>query len=190
MFGANGLTVALVLLSSTSPAALPAALEGHWQSAPLELALTSDFHRSVYGSGAKSVRSVTMTITPSGEGVFQVTNSVRDRQGRVVLGTQEIQDVTFTVGDLVEEPGRPAHYTTRVVRAERRFADDPSSAFARDGVTLGIYRAGDKPGELEVRFDTPEGTGSFWETLRRGAVTPRRPAPASAAPRRTARPAP
>jgi hypothetical protein len=170
MFVPIGLTLALMLLSSTDPAALPPALAGRWQSAPLELALTSDFHRSVYGSGAKSVRSVTMTIKPSGDGVFQVTNSVRDRQGRVVAGTQEIQDVTFTVGDLVQEPGRPPHYTTRVSHAERRFTDDPKSAFARDGVTLAIYRKDDKAGEIEIRFDTPEGTGSFWETLRRATL--------------------
>jgi hypothetical protein len=171
----KGFSLALVLLACTAHTAWPASLEGRWQSAPLELALTSDFHRSVYGDGAKSVRSVTMTIKPTGEGVFQVTNSVRDRQGRVVPGTQEIQEVTFTVGDLVEEPGRPAHYTSRIVRAERRFTDDPSSAFARDGVVLGIYRTDDKPGEIEVRFDTPEGTGSFWETLRRALHRTARP---------------
>src|ERR1044071_2617959 len=138
MFVSVGLSLALLLLSSTDPAAPPPALAGRWPSAPLELALTSDFHRSVYGSGARSVRSVTMSIKPSGDGVFQVTDSVRDRQGRVVPGTQEIQDVTFTMGTLVEEPGRPAHYTTRVTHAERRFTDDPKSAFARDGVTLAI----------------------------------------------------
>jgi hypothetical protein len=172
MFDRKGFTVAFVLLSLAAPLRGETALTGHWQSSSLELALTSDFHKSVYGSGAKSVRSVTMTIKPSGEGVFQVMNSVRDRQGRVVTGTQEIEDVTFSMGDLVQEPGRPAHYTTHVMHAERRFTDDPKSAFAHDGVMLGIYRKDDKAGEIEVRFDTPEGTGSFWETLRHAAARP------------------
>jgi hypothetical protein len=74
--------------------------------------------------------------------------------------------VKFTVGDLVEETGRQPHYASRIVHSERRFVDDPSSAFPRDGVKLQIYMQ-DKPGAVEVRFDTPEGTGSFWETLRR-----------------------
>ena len=171
MFGLTrrqALTLALALLPLTvslhGQAAPPA---GRWQSAPFELALTSDFHISVYGSGARSVRSVTMTLEPSGKGEFRVTSHVRDRRGRVVPGTQEIQEVRFEVGDLVEEPGRQPHYTSRVSHAERRFADEPASAFPRDGVKLAIYVL-DRPGTLEVRFDTPEGTGSFWETLRRG----------------------
>ena len=153
--------------STTNRTVFPASLAGRWQSAPFELALTSDFHISVYGSGARSARSVTMTLEPSGKGEFRVTSHVRDRRGRVVPGTQEIQDVRFEVGDLVEEPGRQPHYTSRVAHAERRFADEPASAFPRDGVKLAIYVL-DRPGTLEVRFDTPEGTGSFWETLRRG----------------------
>ena len=167
----NALTVAIMLLatSTNDRAGSPASLAGHWQSKPLELALTDDFHRSVYGAGARSVRTVTMTIETSGEGKFRVVDSVRDRQGRVVAGTQEIQEVAFAVGDLVEETGRPAHFTTHVAKAERRFADDPSLTFNRDGVTLAIYVMADKPGSLEVRFDTPEGTGSFWETLSRHA---------------------
>ena len=160
----NALTVAIMLLaaSTSDRTASPASLAGRWQSAPLELALTDDFHRSVYGSGASSVRTVTMTIEPSGEGVFRVTSSVHDRQGRVVAGTQEIQEVAFAVGDFAEEPGRPPHFTTRVAKAERKFADDPSLTFSRDGAKLAIYLMSGKPGSLEVRFDTPEGTGSFW----------------------------
>ena len=186
--GTTSLTVALVLLtlarlggqvatpafrgqtddglSTTNRTVFPASLAGRWQSAPFELSLTSDLHVSVYGSGARSVRSVSMTLEPSGDGVFRVTNAVRDRRGRLVAATQEIQEVTFSVGELVEEPGRQPHFATRVVKAERRFADEPASASPRDGVKLAIY-ALDTPGAIEVRFDTPEGTGSFWETLRR-----------------------
>ena len=160
-------------VSSTNRTVFPASLAGRWTSAPLELALTSEFHRSVYGAGASSVRSVTMTIQPSGEGVFTVTSRVRDRGGRVVPGTQEIEEVRFSVGDLVEQPGRQPHYSSRIIKAERRFADDPSSAFARDGVKLALYVPDGKPGTIEVRFDTPDGTGSFWETVRRTAAAAR-----------------
>jgi hypothetical protein len=150
-----------------APDVTPAAsLTGRWRSAPFELSLSSDLHVSVYGTGARSVRSVSMTIEPSGNGVFRVTSSVRDRRGRVVSGTEEIQEVTFILGDLVQDPGRQPHYATRVVKAERRFADEPASGFPREGVTLGIYPR-DTPRTIEVRFDTPEGAGSFWESLRR-----------------------
>jgi hypothetical protein len=175
-----GLIVATVLLtfaqsnddvSRTNRTVFPASLAGRWQSAPFELPLTSDFHVSVYGSGARSVRTVTMTIQPSGDGVFRVISRVLDRRGRVVPGTQDNQEVAFTVGDLAEEPGRQPHYTSRIVRAERRFAGDAAAAVPREGVKLAIYVL-KAAGTLEVRFETPEGTGSFWETLRRAARRP------------------
>jgi hypothetical protein len=177
----KAMIVAIAMLSLVAPlhgqAPAPevlsaASMAGRWRSAPFELSLTSDLHVSVYGSGARLVRSVSMTIEPSGSGVFRVTSSVRDRRGRLVAGTQEIQEVTFVLGDLVQDPGRQPHYATRVVKAERRFADDPASAFPREGVKLGIY-ARDTRGTIEVRFDTPEGTGSFWETLRRSGTQAR-----------------
>ena len=36
-----------------------------------------------------------------------------------------------------------------------------------DGLRVGVITFNDKPGEIEVRVDFPEGRGSFWETLRR-----------------------
>jgi hypothetical protein len=152
--------------SRTTHPVFPAFLAGRWTSAPFELALTSDFHRSVYGNGARSVRTVTMVIRPTGEGVFTVTNTVRDGRGRQVAGTRQIEELRFTVGELVEEPGRQPRYATRIEHAERRFTDDPASAFPLDGAQLALYAAASTP-TIEARFDTPEGTGSFWETLRR-----------------------
>jgi hypothetical protein len=75
-------------VSRSNRSVFPASLAGRWTSAPFELTLTSDFHQSVYGAGARSVRSVTLAIQPSGEGVFTVTSSVHDRRGRVVPGAR------------------------------------------------------------------------------------------------------
>ena len=125
--------------------------------------------------GARSVRSVTVAIQPSGDGVFTVTEQRARRAGARRDRHREIEDVRFAVGDLVEEPGRQPHYTTRIVRAERRFADDPASAFARDGVKLALYVKEGATGTMEVRFDTPEGTGLLLgnRASRVGASTPR-----------------
>jgi hypothetical protein len=155
-------------LAETPPGPAPASLAGQWTSAPFEVELTTDFHRSVYGAGARSIRTVSMMIEPSGGGRLTVTNRVRDGRNRVVPGTEEIEEVRFSVGELVEEPGRLPHYTSRVEHAERRFTDDPESAFPRDGVKLALYTNNTSAGTMEIRFDTPEGTGSFWETLKRG----------------------
>ena len=152
--------------SSTTDVVVPGWLAGRWAAPAFEIALSSDFHRSVYGPNARSVRRVTLTIHPSGDGTFTVTNSVRDRSGKTVPGTRQIDEVTFTVGDLKREPGFQPRYPTHVVKAERRYPDDPQSTFPLDGAKLELFVPEGKAGALEVRFDTPEGRGSFWETLR------------------------
>jgi hypothetical protein len=141
-------------------------LAGRWTAPPFEIVLSSDFHRSVYGPNARSVRSVTLTIRPSGDGTFTVTNSVRDRSGKTVPGTRQIDEVTFTIGDLKRERGYQPRYTSHIVKAERRYPDDPQSTFPLDGVKLELFVPEGKTGALDVRYDTPEGRGSFWETLR------------------------
>ena len=146
--------------------AFPGWLAGRWTAPPFEVALSSDFHRSVYGPNARSVRQVTLTIRPSGDGTFTVTNSVRDRSGKTVPGTRQIDEVTFTIGDLTREPGHQPRYASHIVKAERRYPDDPQSTFPLDGAKLELFVPEGKTGALDVRFDTPEGSGSFWETLR------------------------
>lgn len=157
--------------SATNESVFPAWMAGRWTASPFEVELTSDFHRSVYGAGARSVRQVTLTIRPTGEGTFTVTSSVRDRRGRAVTGTREIDDVRFTIGDLSREPGYQRRYASRIVRAERRYPDDPNSTFPLDGAKVDLFVPDGTTGTLNVRYDTPEGRGSFWETLRRAPGT-------------------
>ena len=156
--------------------AVEGALLGLWRSRPYELPLTSDLHRQVYGPNARSVRSVQMRIGPSGEGVLTVTSSVRNAAGRVVPGTRQIEEVRFTVGDREQSPaGMPTRYTTRIAHAERRYPDEGGAPpFELDGAKVFVSVPDGQPGSIEVRFEPPEGTGSFWETLRRvsRAATP------------------
>jgi len=146
--------------------AVPKRLAGRWTAPPFELALSSDFHRPVYGPDARSTRRVALTIRPNGEGTLTVTNSVRDRRGKTVNGTLQIDEVTFTIGDIKREPGYQPRYTSHIVKAERRYPDDPPSTFTLDGVKLELFVPEGKTGVLDVRFETPDGRGSFWETLR------------------------
>jgi hypothetical protein len=162
--------------SSTNETVFPGWMAGRWTAAPFEVTLSDDFHRSVYGPDARSVRLVNLAIRPTGEGTFTVTNSVRDRSGRTVAGTREIDEVTFTIGDLRREPGYQPRYTSHIVKAERRYPDDPSSTFPLDGAKLELFVPEGKTGTLDVRFDTPEGRGSFWETMRPAQRAPARKA--------------
>ena len=159
----------------TNETVFPASMAGRWTAMPLEVKLSSDFHRSIYGPDARSVRMVNVTLDPSGGGTFTVTSSVRDRQGRTVPGTREIDDVRFTMGELAHEIGYQPHYTTHIAKAERRYPDDPSSTFTLDGVKLEFFVPEGKADTMDVRFDTPDGRGSFWETLRRAPRAAKQP---------------
>jgi hypothetical protein len=156
---------------------VPASIVGNWRSAPFELELVSDLHKSVYGPNAKSVRVVDLVIRPSGEGTFTVTNLVRSGRGTAVSGTRSVEELTFTLGPREVAPGDRTRHSTTVVRAERRYLDEPAGTFPLEGASLEVYPPSEPKGSLEVRYDTPEGTGSFWESLRPAAA--RAPAKAS-----------
>ena len=59
--------------------------------------------------------------------------------------------------------------------AERRYPDDPSYKWPLDGLKVQLVTFADGDGNsIEVRFDTPEGKGSFWETVTRAGSENRR----------------
>jgi hypothetical protein len=157
----------------------PPSIVGTWRSAQYELELASDLHKSVYGPGAHSVRTVDLVIRPSGDGTFTVTNLVRNRRGATVAGTRSVEELTFTLGPTESAPGDRMRRPTKVAKAQRRYLDEPTGTFPLEGASLDVYLPADAKGPLEVRYDTPEGTGSFWETLRPAAArVPRPSAPA------------
>ncbi len=160
---------------------VPAAIVGNWRSAPFELELVSDLHKSVYGPNAKSVRVVDLVIRPSGEGTFTVTNLVRNGRGAVVPGTRSVEELKFTLGPRETAPGERTRITTKVARAERRYLDEPAGTFPLEGASLEVYLPSEPKGPVEVRYDTPEGTGSFWESLRPAAARARDVRPATPA---------
>jgi hypothetical protein len=54
-----------------------------------------------------------------------------------------------------------------VKHAERRYPNDPAGTWTLQGLRVTVSTFADDPSRIEVRVDTPEGRGSFWETLRR-----------------------
>ena len=54
----------------------------------------------------------------------------------------------------------------------------PAATWPLDGLKVKLAIVdGANPQTLEIRFDTPEGKGSFWETLRRVAAPAKSAAP-------------
>jgi hypothetical protein len=179
------LAIVILMLGPWAPAALAQtrALAGTWQSEPERITLTSEFDRSVWGAGATSVRTTELAVQASGQATLTVTRQVVDAKGKTVPASLSVEEVRFTLGAAHPGVATRLEHEVAVTSAERRYPDDPGSRWPLDGVKVKVvtFTDGD-PDVLEVRFDTPEGRGSFWETLRRaGGATNRRSAGTSLA---------
>lgn len=145
-----------------------ARLAGSWSSSPDELRLSSDFDKSVWGPDAIAVRTVELRIEPNGAGRLTVTRKVVDARKRTVPGSTSIEEAALVLGDATPGVATRIEHAVTVEKAERRYPDDPDYRWPLDGLKVRIATFEDGDGNtLEVRFDTPEGRGSFWETLRR-----------------------
>ena len=153
-------------------------LVGTWRSAEERVPLNSPFDVSVWGKGASSVRSVNMTIKASGEATVTVTRKVTDAKNRTVAGSTAIERADAVVGESREGLAGRQEYELKVVKAERRYPVIAGSEWPLVGLRMKLTVSGSAPQSLEIRFDTPEGNGSFWETLRRAAAAaPKRATP-------------
>src|SRR5688500_932782 len=162
-----GLAFALPAIAS----ATNTELAGTWRSAPEELSLTTAFDESVWGKNAKSVRTVEMAVRPTGEATLTVIRKVVDARGRTVKGSTSIEEARLQLGDVTGTVAERSELQVAVTAAERRYPDDPGSNWPLEGLRVNVAAFADDPATLEIRFDTPEGRGSFWEKVRRGTRT-------------------
>ena len=173
--------LAVVLLSAADATAqTPTAqrpLTGTWRSASDEMKLTSDFDKSVWGANATSVRTVELIVRSTTDATLRVVKRVVDAKRRTVPASTWIEEAQLRIGSA--KPGiadRIEHEVT-VTSAVRLFPDDKNYRFTIDGLRVKIVTFTARDGNsLEVRYDTPEGRGSFWETLTRARSTPPRAA--------------
>lgn len=152
-------------------------LAGTWKSAPDEIRLTSDFDKSVWGADATSVRTVDLEVQPSGEATLRVTKRVVDSKGRTVDASTWVEEAKLKIGGSQPGVGPRIEHDVDVVSAVRLFPDDKDYRWNIEGLRVKVVTFRDGDGSIEVRYDTPEGRGSFWETLRReGSSSTRRAA--------------
>jgi hypothetical protein len=152
------------------------ALVGTWKSTPDEMKLTSDFDTSVWGAGATSVRTVELDVRNSGDATLRVIKKVVDARGQTVPASTWVEEAQLTIGGASDGTATRVEHETTVVNAVRLFPDDKDYRWTIDGLRVKVvtFEDGDG-GTLEIRYDTPDGRGSFWETLRReGASAARR----------------
>jgi hypothetical protein len=104
-----------------------------------------------------------------------LTKKIVDGKGRVVPASTPIEETHLTLAGSTPDVATRIDHEVTIVKAARRFPDDPDYQWPLDGlrVTLVTFQAGDG-NSIEVRYDTREGRGSFWETLRRQRPVSRR----------------
>lgn len=153
----------------------PATLVGTWTSEPFELALSSDFDRSVWGANATSVRTVALQVGASGDATLTVTRKVVDARKRTVPASTSVEEAQIRIGSPRDATDVRIEYDVTVLKAERRYPDEPNDRWTIDGLQITVTGFEDRADTLEVRFDPPDGKGSFWETVRRtGRTAPKR----------------
>jgi hypothetical protein len=132
----------------------------------------------VWGPNAKSVRIVALQVQASGEATLSVTRKVADARGRTVAASTSVEEAQIRIGMPKEAMATRVEYDVTVLKAERRYPDDPSYRWTIDGLKVQVSGFTDRADSLEVRFDPPDGKDSFWETLRRaGRAAPKRSSP-------------
>ena len=122
--------------SETDVGKFSPALIGTWKSAPDEMKLTSDFDKSVWGPNATSVRTLELTVRPTGEGTLRVIKKVVDGKGRVVPASTWIEDTQLKVGGVTRGVATRLEHQATVVKAVRLFPDDPNYQWTLDGLQV------------------------------------------------------
>lgn len=162
--------------TAQAPAA-PRPLTGIWRSAPDEMKLTSDFDKSVWGANATSVRTVELVVKSNTDATLRVVKKVIDARRRTVPASTWIEEAQLRIGGTTPGVADRVEHEVTVTSAVRLFPDDANYRFTIDGLRVKLVTFTARDGNsLEVRYDTPEGRGSFWETLTRARTAPPRAA--------------
>ena len=161
------LFVLTILLVPSLSGANTSALTGTWISAPDNRPLSTAFDESVWGKNATAVRTVQMSISETGDATLSITRKVVDGRGRTVQASTSIERADFVLGDVKSSNDVRSELETMVKHAQREYPDDPKATWTIEGLQVGVATFPQKPGEIEVRVDFPDGRGSFWEILRR-----------------------
>jgi hypothetical protein len=159
-------------------------LAGTWKAPEYKMKRASEVGTQVFGPNAFDIRNVDLTLEPSGEGVLKISTSVLDQKGKAWAPTLIEAKVTVAAPQGVPSPGTgKCEPNVTVASVEERYPDDTNYRTPLDGSRV-MMATDSAAKQLEVRFETPKGAGSFWSTLVRQAPAgpPRAQRPRSSPP--------
>jgi hypothetical protein len=144
-------------------------LAGSWKAPQYKMKRGSEESTLVFGANASDVRDVELTLDASGSGSLKITTSVLDQKGKTWAPTQ--MDAKIAIGMATTSNNR-CEIAVTVSSAEERYLDQTQYQAPVVGarVMLLVDPAVQPLRQLEVRFETAKGPGSFWTTVRRQAA--------------------
>ena len=145
-------------------------LAGAWKAAEDRVPRATALDIQVFGPDAYEVKNVDLTIQSAGEGVLKVSKAVVGQKGRryspsVIEAKLVIGSPTTSVTGRIE----PA---IKVVSAEERYLDGSGDRWSRDGSRVTISMASLEDNQMELRYDSPNGSESFGATMTRQRARP------------------
>ena len=140
-------------------------LAGVWAAPEDRTERVSDLDVSVFGPHAFDVRNVSITIHASGDAALRVSSAVIDSKGRKQVPSVIDAKLRIGVPEATSVPIRPA---VTVVSAEETYLDGTDDRWPIDGARASLSITDPKSSEMNFRFDTKDGRGSFGVTLTRG----------------------
>jgi hypothetical protein len=151
--------------AQTEPKSTLERFAGQWTAPRSEVRLNTDFDVSVWGANATSVRRVQLTLSPKGEGTIKVTRSVVDGHGRTIKASVSVEqaDLQLRLPDGID-PAR-IEPIVEVCNPQRTYPDSPKDNWPLTGLAVKIFATDLEHERLNLRFDLPDGNGSFGETL-------------------------
>jgi len=175
------LVYAQVAWAQTSTAARPVppddesgiadrSLAGTWKAKTERLPLSGDFNEKVWGKNAVSVRDVTLVVKPNATATLTIARKVLDGRGRVAPGTPSVEEASITIGEAKPGFATRLDHDVKVVKAERRYPDDPDDRWPLENLVVHVVSFSDSSNTLEVRFEPADWQGSFSEILSRGVT--------------------
>jgi hypothetical protein len=144
-------------------------LAGAWKAPQYKMKRASEVGAKVFGADSYDIRNIDLTLEPSGEGVLKIATSVLDQKGKTWAPT--LIEAKLMVGAPKATGTGRCEPAVSVSSIEEQYLDQTNYRTPLPGSRV-VLVADTSGKQLEMRFETPKGEGSFWSTLTRQAPRP------------------
>ncbi|MEO8256316.1 MAG: hypothetical protein ABI868_03125 [Acidobacteriota bacterium] len=145
-------------------------LAGVWKAAEDRVPRTTALDIQVFGPDAYEVKNVDLTIQAAGEGVLKVSKAVIGQKGRRY--SPSVIEAKLAIGATTTSVTGRLEPAIKVASAEERYLDGSNDRWPRDGSRVTISMASLEDNQMELRYDSPNGSESFGATMTRQRARP------------------